>query len=79
MFLFKVKPRVWFLMLLFCLFYRTSEMVLPLDDPNSLEDDMGVIVIDITLSVRNRKNKKRLAKVMDLRSCLGKLITNLLH
>ncbi|XDV18731.1 hypothetical protein PO909_024368 [Leuciscus waleckii] len=41
---------------------KTSEMVLPLDDPNSLEDDMGVIVIDITLSVRNGKNKKRLAK-----------------
>ncbi|KAK7170873.1 hypothetical protein R3I94_000929 [Phoxinus phoxinus] len=41
---------------------KTSEMVLPLDDPNSLEDDMGVIVIDITLSVRDGKNKKRLPK-----------------
>ncbi|KAI7814161.1 multiple C2 and transmembrane domain-containing protein 2 isoform X2 [Triplophysa rosa] len=37
---------------------KTSEMVLPLDDPNSLEDDMGVIVIDICLSVRDSKNKK---------------------
>ncbi|KAK9971391.1 hypothetical protein ABG768_024760 [Culter alburnus] len=37
---------------------KTSEMVLPLDDPNSLEDDMGVIVIDICLSVRDGKNKK---------------------
>uniref|UniRef100_A0A671LA22 Multiple C2 and transmembrane domain-containing protein 2-like n=1 Tax=Sinocyclocheilus anshuiensis TaxID=1608454 RepID=A0A671LA22_9TELE len=35
-----------------------NEMVLPLDDPNSLEDDMGVIVIDICLSVRDSKNKK---------------------
>lgn len=33
-------------------------MVLPLDDPNSLEDDMGVIVIDICLSVQDSKNKK---------------------
>ncbi|TRY86721.1 hypothetical protein DNTS_031469 [Danionella cerebrum] len=37
---------------------KTNEMVLPLDDPNSLEDDMGVIVIDICLSVRDSKNKK---------------------
>ncbi|XP_056605464.1 multiple C2 and transmembrane domain-containing protein 2 isoform X2 [Triplophysa dalaica] len=37
---------------------KTSEMVLPLDDPNSLEDDMGVIVIDICLSVRDSRNKK---------------------
>uniref|UniRef100_A0A672R4L1 C2 domain-containing protein n=1 Tax=Sinocyclocheilus grahami TaxID=75366 RepID=A0A672R4L1_SINGR len=35
-----------------------NEMVLLLDDPNSLEDDMGVIVIDICLSVRDSKNKK---------------------
>ncbi|KAK2913423.1 hypothetical protein Q8A67_001822 [Cirrhinus molitorella] len=37
---------------------KSGEMVLPLDDPNSLEDDMGVIVIDICLSVRDGKNKK---------------------
>ncbi|XP_073692519.1 multiple C2 and transmembrane domain-containing protein 2 isoform X2 [Garra rufa] len=37
---------------------KSSEMVLSLDDPNSLEDDMGVIVIDICLSVRDGKNKK---------------------
>jgi len=66
-------------MLLFCLVYRTSEMVLPLDDPNSLEDDMGVIVIDITLSARDGKNKKHVTKVMDLKSCLGKLMMNSLH
>ncbi|XP_026122472.1 multiple C2 and transmembrane domain-containing protein 2-like isoform X1 [Carassius auratus] len=38
---------------------KSSEMVLPLDDPNSLEDDMGVIIIDICLSVRDGKNKKQ--------------------
>lgn len=38
---------------------KTSEMVLPLDDPNSLEDDMGVIVIDICVSMRDGKNKKQ--------------------
>ncbi|XP_055031067.2 multiple C2 and transmembrane domain-containing protein 2 isoform X1 [Misgurnus anguillicaudatus] len=37
---------------------KRNEMVLALDDPNSLEDDMGVIVIDICLSVRDGKNKK---------------------
>ncbi|XP_067301301.1 multiple C2 and transmembrane domain-containing protein 2 isoform X2 [Pseudorasbora parva] len=41
---------------------KTSEMVLSLDDPNSLEDDMGVIVIDICLSVRDGKNKKHVNK-----------------
>lgn len=67
MFVFKVKPRVWCLMLLFCLFDRTSEMVLPLDDPNSLEDDMGVIVIDICLSVRDGKNKKHVSDLLNLK------------
>ncbi|XP_042583140.1 multiple C2 and transmembrane domain-containing protein 2-like isoform X1 [Cyprinus carpio] len=38
---------------------KSSEMALPLDDPNSLEDDMGVIVVDICLSVRDGKNKKQ--------------------
>lgn len=33
-------------------------MVLHLADPNSLEDDMGVIVIDIGLSVRDGENKR---------------------
>lgn len=67
MFVFMVKARVWFLMLLFCLFDRTSEMVLPLDDPNSLEDDMGVIVIDICLSVRDGKNKKHVSDLLNLK------------
>ncbi|XP_062868413.1 multiple C2 and transmembrane domain-containing protein 2 [Trichomycterus rosablanca] len=37
---------------------KTIEMVLPLTDPNSLEKDMGVIVIEISLSVRDGENKK---------------------
>ncbi|XP_042615477.1 multiple C2 and transmembrane domain-containing protein 2-like [Cyprinus carpio] len=37
---------------------KNCEMVLSLDDPNSLEDHMGVIVMDICLSVRKSKNKK---------------------
>ncbi|XP_076880945.1 multiple C2 and transmembrane domain-containing protein 2 [Brachyhypopomus gauderio] len=37
---------------------KTTEMVLPLDDPNSLEKDMGVIIIDVCLSVRDGENKK---------------------
>uniref|UniRef100_A0A8C9U047 Multiple C2 and transmembrane domain containing 2 n=1 Tax=Scleropages formosus TaxID=113540 RepID=A0A8C9U047_SCLFO len=34
---------------------RTYEMQLQLDDPNSLEDDMGVVIVDICLSVRDRE------------------------
>ncbi|KAL1271829.1 hypothetical protein QQF64_030845 [Cirrhinus molitorella] len=51
---------------------KSGEMVLPLDDPNSLEDDMGVIVIDICLSVRDGKNKKhRWAQKKEKRSFSG--------
>lgn len=42
----------------FLFFHRTIEMVLHLTDPNSLEDDMGVIIIDISLSVRDGENKR---------------------
>ncbi|TSL68189.1 Multiple C2 and transmembrane domain-containing protein 2 [Bagarius yarrelli] len=37
---------------------KTVEMVLHLSDPNSLESDMGVIIIDIGLSVRDGQNKR---------------------
>ncbi|KAF4083001.1 hypothetical protein AMELA_G00134930 [Ameiurus melas] len=37
---------------------KTVEMVLHLTDPNSLEDDMGVIIIDIGLSVRDGENRQ---------------------
>uniref|UniRef100_A0A8C7SN37 Multiple C2 domains, transmembrane 2a n=1 Tax=Oncorhynchus mykiss TaxID=8022 RepID=A0A8C7SN37_ONCMY len=39
---------------------KTSEMVLILEDPSSLEDDMGVIVIDTCLTFRDATIKKRL-------------------
>ncbi|XP_067105611.1 multiple C2 and transmembrane domain-containing protein 2 [Osmerus mordax] len=37
---------------------KTCEMVLRLDDPNSLEDDMGVIVVDMCLSLRDGEGKR---------------------
>ncbi|KAI5607662.1 multiple C2 and transmembrane domain-containing protein 2 isoform X1 [Silurus asotus] len=37
---------------------KTTEMVLHLADPNSLEADMGVIIIDISLSVRDGENRR---------------------
>ncbi|XP_010891012.2 multiple C2 and transmembrane domain-containing protein 2 [Esox lucius] len=37
---------------------RTSEMVLKLEDPNSAEDDMGVIVIDTCLTYRDATIKR---------------------
>ncbi|KAM4675480.1 multiple C2 and transmembrane domain-containing protein 2 isoform 2-T2 [Discoglossus pictus] len=36
---------------------KTSEKVFRLEDPNSLEEDMGVIVADISLSIRMRDPK----------------------
>ncbi|XP_066558075.1 multiple C2 and transmembrane domain-containing protein 2 isoform X2 [Amia ocellicauda] len=37
---------------------RTVEKVLALNDPNSLENDMGVIVLDMCLSIRDGESKK---------------------
>uniref|UniRef100_A0A8C4H1H9 C2 domain-containing protein n=1 Tax=Dicentrarchus labrax TaxID=13489 RepID=A0A8C4H1H9_DICLA len=37
---------------------KVNELSLPLDDPNSLEDDMGVVLVDMTLSLRNGDSKK---------------------
>ncbi|XP_067452049.1 multiple C2 and transmembrane domain-containing protein 2-like isoform X1 [Thunnus thynnus] len=37
---------------------RVNELSLPLDDPNSLEDDMGVVLVDMSLSLRDRDSKK---------------------
>nr|XP_015199232.1 PREDICTED: multiple C2 and transmembrane domain-containing protein 2 isoform X2 [Lepisosteus oculatus] len=39
---------------------RHYEKVLPLSDPNSLEDDMGVIVLDVCLALRDGESKKNL-------------------
>ncbi|XP_073509418.1 multiple C2 and transmembrane domain-containing protein 2 [Phyllobates terribilis] len=38
---------------------KTAEKVFRLEDPNSLEQDMGVIVADISLSIRLRDSKNR--------------------
>ncbi|XP_034986361.1 multiple C2 and transmembrane domain-containing protein 2 isoform X2 [Zootoca vivipara] len=37
---------------------RTSEMTLKLEDPNSLEDDMGVIMLDVRLAVKQGDVKR---------------------
>ncbi|CAJ1048487.1 multiple C2 and transmembrane domain-containing protein 2 isoform X2 [Xyrichtys novacula] len=36
---------------------KVNEMSLPLDDPNSLEDDMGVVLVDLSLSHRDGDSK----------------------
>ncbi|KAJ8417572.1 hypothetical protein AAFF_G00224150 [Aldrovandia affinis] len=36
---------------------RTCEMVLDLDDPNSVEEDMGSVVIDLSLSMRDGESR----------------------
>ncbi|XP_073320106.1 multiple C2 and transmembrane domain-containing protein 2-like isoform X1 [Pagrus major] len=37
---------------------KVNELSLPLDDPNSLEDDMGVVLVDMSLSRRDGDSKK---------------------
>ncbi|KAM8763148.1 multiple C2 and transmembrane domain-containing protein 2 isoform 2-T2 [Acanthopagrus schlegelii] len=39
-------------------FDKVNELSLPLDDPNSLEDDMGVVLVDMSLSRRDGDSKK---------------------
>nr|XP_033775805.1 LOW QUALITY PROTEIN: multiple C2 and transmembrane domain-containing protein 2 [Geotrypetes seraphini] len=36
---------------------RPTEKIFKLEDPNSLEEDMGVVVVDFTLSVRRRSTR----------------------
>uniref|UniRef100_A0A8C7MBT8 Multiple C2 and transmembrane domain containing 2 n=1 Tax=Oncorhynchus kisutch TaxID=8019 RepID=A0A8C7MBT8_ONCKI len=43
---------------------KTSEMVLSLEDPSSLEDDMGVIVIDTCLTFRDATIKRPVKRLM---------------
>ncbi|XP_043937813.1 multiple C2 and transmembrane domain-containing protein 2 [Protopterus annectens] len=38
---------------------RTAEKSLKLDDPNSLEEDMGVILLNVTLSIKQGSIKRR--------------------
>ncbi|CAK6967412.1 multiple C2 and transmembrane domain-containing protein 2 isoform X1 [Scomber scombrus] len=37
---------------------KVNELSLPLDDPNSLEDDMGVVLVDMSLSLRDGDSKR---------------------
>ncbi|GLD55583.1 multiple C2 and transmembrane domain-containing protein 2-like protein [Lates japonicus] len=37
---------------------KANELSLPLDDPNSLEEDMGSVLVDMTLSVRDGDSKR---------------------
>ncbi|KAM7016031.1 multiple C2 and transmembrane domain-containing protein 2 [Tautogolabrus adspersus] len=37
---------------------RVNELSLPLDDPNSLEEDMGVVLVDLSLSHRDGDSKR---------------------
>ncbi|XP_074517106.1 multiple C2 and transmembrane domain-containing protein 2 isoform X2 [Sebastes fasciatus] len=37
---------------------KLKEMSLPLDDPNSLEEDMGVVLVDMSLSLRDGDSKR---------------------
>uniref|UniRef100_A0A3P9B8G9 Multiple C2 and transmembrane domain-containing protein 2 n=1 Tax=Maylandia zebra TaxID=106582 RepID=A0A3P9B8G9_9CICH len=37
---------------------KVNEMSLRLDDPNSLEEDMGVVLVDLSLSLRNGDGKR---------------------
>ncbi|XP_069546402.1 multiple C2 and transmembrane domain-containing protein 2-like isoform X2 [Brachyistius frenatus] len=37
---------------------KVNELCLPLDDPNSLNEDMGVVLVDMSLSLRDRDSKR---------------------
>nr|XP_046258857.1 multiple C2 and transmembrane domain-containing protein 2 isoform X2 [Scatophagus argus] len=37
---------------------KVNEMSLPLEDPNSLEEDMGVVLVDMSLSLRDGSSKR---------------------
>ncbi|KAI3377631.1 hypothetical protein L3Q82_008791 [Scortum barcoo] len=37
---------------------KVNELSLPLDDPNSLEEDMGVVLLDMSLSLRDGDSKR---------------------
>ncbi|XP_069078858.1 multiple C2 and transmembrane domain-containing protein 2 isoform X2 [Pleurodeles waltl] len=53
---------------------KTTEKIFKLEDPNSLEDDMGVVVIDFTLSIRQRDQKSHSISMQSLKlsESLGK-------
>ncbi|KAF0043554.1 hypothetical protein F2P81_004891 [Scophthalmus maximus] len=39
-------------------FDKVNEMSLPLNDPNSLEEDMGTVLVDMSLSIRDGDSKR---------------------
>lgn len=47
--------------MLFFFYCRTTEQVLKLEDPNSLEDDMGVIVLNLSLAVKQGDFKRNVS------------------
>lgn len=46
---------------------RTVEKVLPLNDPNSLEEDMGGIVLDLYLSINSQERKSPVRKQIHIK------------
>ncbi|XP_054944176.1 multiple C2 and transmembrane domain-containing protein 2 [Physeter macrocephalus] len=57
---------------------RTTEHILKLEDPNSLEDDMGVIVLNLNLVVKQRDFKRhRWSNRKQLSASKSSLIRNL--
>lgn len=44
-----------------CFACRTTEHILKLEDPNSLEDDMGVIVLNLNLVVKQGDFKRHVS------------------
>ncbi|NXS20521.1 MCTP2 protein, partial [Mystacornis crossleyi] len=46
---------------------RTTEQVLKLEDPNSLEDDMGVIVLNLSLAVKQGDFKRNASFTRNMR------------
>lgn len=49
--------------------HRTHEMMLPLNDPNSIEDDMGVILLDVQVSTTVKENKRNMVKMSIIYLC----------
>uniref|UniRef100_A0A7N8X5E0 Multiple C2 domains, transmembrane 2a n=1 Tax=Mastacembelus armatus TaxID=205130 RepID=A0A7N8X5E0_9TELE len=50
--------------------YKTYEMELPLDDPKSKEDDMGVIIVDVCLMFRDATIKRSPVRVFFYMRCI---------
>lgn len=54
--------------------FRVNEMSLRLDDPNSLEEDMGVVLVDLSLSLRNGDSKR--SNVYQAPSCICSMLSS---